>query len=76
MVSPSKLKRVDAKTQKRLDYLMTRSNEGELTGAERAEFETMTEELEALSVTNAKLLAKRVPPGPASNAQGGEIGKT
>jgi len=57
-----KLKRIDAKTQNRLDYLMARSNEGELTKAERAEFEALTEELEALSVANAKLLAQHIRP--------------
>jgi len=51
------IQRIDAKTQKRLDYLMARSNEGELTDAERAELETFAIELEALSIKNAKLLA-------------------
>ena len=67
---------MDAKTQDRLDYLMARSNEGELTGAERAEFEALTEELEALSVANAKLLAQHTPSGPSRSAQGGGIGAT
>jgi len=49
--------RIDAKTQKRLNYLMARSNEGKLTDAERTELERFVVELEALSIKNAKLLA-------------------
>jgi hypothetical protein len=57
-----KLQRIDAKTQKRLDYLMARSNEGELTDAERTELERFAAELEALSIKNAKLLAQHAHP--------------
>jgi hypothetical protein len=57
-----KLQRIDAKTQKRLDYLMARSNEGELTEDERTELEKFATELEALSIKNAKLLAQHARP--------------
>jgi hypothetical protein len=56
--STPRLQRIGAKTQKRLDYLMARSNEDELTGDERTELEKYAIELEALSIKNAKLLAK------------------
>ena len=65
-----KLQRIDTKTQKRLDYLMTRSNEGELTGDERTELEMLVVDLEALSIKNAKLLAQHARPGQGMNAAG------
>jgi Cro/C1-type HTH DNA-binding domain len=65
-----KLQRIDAKTQKRLDYLMARSNEGELTDAERTELERFAVELEALSIKNAKLLARHARPDRRSNSPG------
>jgi len=68
MAAPSKsareasLQRIDAKTQKRLDYLMARSNEGELTDAEQTQLERFVVDLEALSIKNAKLLAQHARP--------------
>ena len=59
-----KLHRIDLNTQKRLDYLMIRSNEGELTAAERTELEKLAEALESLSIRNAKLLAQHTRPEP------------
>jgi len=54
-----KLERIDPRTQKRLDYLMARSNEGELTSGERGELEALASKLEALSIKNAQVLAQR-----------------
>ncbi len=53
-----KLRRVDAKTQKRLDYLMARANEGELTKEEEKEMEERMADLENLSIENAKIPAQ------------------
>lgn len=63
-----KLHQIDAKTQKRLDYLMARSNDGELTEDERTELERSAVELEALSIKNAKLLAQHARPEQRKNA--------
>ena len=57
-----KLHRIDKKTQKRLDYLMARSNEGELTDSERSELEKLAGDLEMLSIKNAKLLGGHARP--------------
>ena len=65
-----KLQRIDPKTQKRLDYLMARSNEGELTDDERMELERFAAELEALSIRNAKLLAQHAHPEQRKNSAG------
>lgn len=54
-----KLHRIDGKTQKRLDELMTRNTEGELTAKERKELEELGELVERLSFENAQLLARR-----------------
>lgn len=56
-----KLGRINIKTQKRLDYLMSKSNEGELAGDERTELEALVIEMERLSIQNAKILAKHAP---------------
>jgi hypothetical protein len=62
-----KLQRIDAKTQKRLDYLMARSNEGELTEDERTELEKFATELEAARPSrpprSAQDLGQRSHPG-------------
>jgi len=63
-----KLHHIDPKTQKRLDYLMARSNDGDLTDDERAELERFAVELEALSINNAKLLARHAHPEQRKNA--------
>jgi hypothetical protein len=65
-----KLHRIDSKTQKRLDYLMACSNEGELTDHERTELEKLASELEALSIKNAKLLAQHARREPRKGASG------
>ena len=53
-----KLHRIDEKTQKRLDELMTRNTEGELTARERKELEELGNLVERLSFENAQLLAR------------------
>jgi DNA-binding Xre family transcriptional regulator len=53
-----KLHRIDEKTQKRLDELMTRNTEGKLTARERKELEELGEAVERLSFENAQLLAR------------------
>jgi hypothetical protein len=54
----TKLQRIDEKTQRRLDELMTRNTEGELTAKERKELEELGELVERLSFQNAQLLAR------------------
>jgi DNA-binding Xre family transcriptional regulator len=53
-----KLHRIDEKTQKRLDDLMTRNTEGKLTARERKELEQLGARVERLSFENAQLLAR------------------
>ena len=53
-----RLHRIDSKTQGRLNDLMSRSNEGTLTGEERVEFEELAARVEQLSLENAKLMAR------------------
>lgn len=55
--SPLRLQRIDARTQARLDELMTRNTEGTLGGAERRELEKLGRTVEKLSLENARLLA-------------------
>lgn len=52
-----KLHRIDAKTQSRLDELMTKNTEGTLTAAEKKELASLGETVERLSLENAKMLA-------------------
>jgi DNA-binding Xre family transcriptional regulator len=56
---PSKpeLHRIDDQTQQRLSYLMSRSNEGKLTGAEATELAELGAHAEKLSLENARILA-------------------
>jgi hypothetical protein len=46
--------RVDAKTQARIDRLARRCNEGKLTEAERAEYETYVTAIDFVAVLQAK----------------------
>lgn len=58
--SPSQgLKRLSAAKQRRLDTLMTRHNEGQLTEVEREELRALVGEAEAITLANARLLAKQ-----------------
>jgi DNA-binding Xre family transcriptional regulator len=50
------LKRLDPKLQKELDRLMDKNNEGDLTKDERARFEGLLDEVQEISVYNAKAL--------------------
>jgi hypothetical protein len=50
------LRRLDTKTQDRLDALMKKNNAGTLTAAEKREFETLAEKAHQLSMDNARLL--------------------
>jgi len=68
---PPKLERLDAAMQDRLDELMSRNNEGKLTGSERRELGKMVDEVERISLTNARLMARQAgrakrPAGPAA----------
>ena len=50
------LKHLDARSQKELDRLMDKNNEGELTKSEQARFKALLEEVQKMSVYNAKAL--------------------
>lgn len=54
--------KADAKTQARVDYLAERCNEGELTPAERSEYERIVEVGDIVAILKAKarlLLARK-----------------
>lgn len=53
----SRLQRIDAEMQARLDDLMGKNTEGLLTAAERREFRKLGQLVEKLSLENARLLA-------------------
>ena len=56
--SPSpRLRRINAETQARLDELMSKNTEGNLTTTERRELERLGRQVEKLSLENAHLLA-------------------
>jgi DNA-binding Xre family transcriptional regulator len=56
----ARLSRLDAKTQARLDVLMSKNNEGQLTAAERKEFVALADQAHRMSIENARtLLAER-----------------
>ena len=63
-----KLHRIDAKTQARLDELMTKNTEGALTAAERKELTNLGETVERLSLENARMLAAHAESGRRSRA--------
>ena len=52
----AQLRRLDAKTQSRLDTLMEKNNDGKLTAAERREFAALADHAHAISMSNARLL--------------------
>jgi DNA-binding Xre family transcriptional regulator len=52
----AKLSRLDGKTQTRLDALMARNNEGQLTAAERKEFVALADQAHRMSMENARTL--------------------
>jgi hypothetical protein len=54
----TRLRRLSAGKQRRLDALMGRNNEGQLTGAERNELEALVREAEEITLANAKALAR------------------
>lgn len=50
------LKRLDPKSQRELDRLMDKNNEGELTKSEQARFKVLLGEAQSISLYNAKAL--------------------
>jgi DNA-binding Xre family transcriptional regulator len=50
------LKHLDAKSQKELDRLMDKNNEGELTKSERARFKALLDEVHKITLYNSKAL--------------------
>ncbi len=54
---PSRLQRIDADTQARLDELMGKNTEGTLDAVERRELDKLGRLVEKLSLENARLLA-------------------
>jgi DNA-binding Xre family transcriptional regulator len=50
------LRHLDAKSQKELDRLMDKNNEGELTKSEQARFKALLDEVQTISLYNAKAL--------------------
>ena len=55
--SPPKLKKLPAAKQQRMDHLLERNREGDITSAEKAKLKQLVEEAEQLMVENAKRLA-------------------
>ncbi len=53
----ARLQTLDAKTQERLDTLMTQNNEGQLDAAELAELRELVRQVEELTLHNARLLS-------------------
>lgn len=53
------LQRLPKQKQQRLDELMDRNNEGQLSKTERAELEALVEEGEALSLANTRMLVEQ-----------------
>ena len=53
---PRQLRRLDARTQSRLDELMSKNNDGKLTVGEKREFAELAEKAHKLSLDNARLL--------------------
>jgi hypothetical protein len=52
-----RLRRLPAGRQKRLDVLMAKNNDGQLTRAEQGELEDLVREAEQITLENARLLA-------------------
>ena len=55
---PPKLKKFPAAKQRRLDELLEKNSEGNITGREKARLEQLVAEAEQLMVANAKSLAR------------------
>jgi hypothetical protein len=55
---PPKLKKFPAAKQRRLDELLEKNSEGNITGREKARLEQLVAEAEQLMVANAKLLVQ------------------
>ena len=55
---PPKLKKFPAAKQRRLDELLEKNSEGNITGREKARLKQLVAEAEQLMVANAKLLAR------------------
>jgi DNA-binding Xre family transcriptional regulator len=53
------LKRLDPKSQRELDRLMDKNNEGELTKSEQARFKALLDEVRRISLYNAKALVSQ-----------------
>jgi hypothetical protein len=53
------LKRLDPKAQQQLDRLMDKNNEGELTQKEKAHFKALLDEVQKISLYNAKALVSQ-----------------
>ena len=50
------LQRLDPKSEKELDRLMAKNNEGKLTEKERARFQTLLDEVQKITLYNSKML--------------------
>jgi DNA-binding Xre family transcriptional regulator len=53
------LKRLDPKSQQQLDRLMDKNNEGELTKTEQGRFKALLDEVQKISLYNAKALVSQ-----------------
>jgi DNA-binding Xre family transcriptional regulator len=53
------LKRLDSQSQQELDRLMDKNNEGELTPKEKARFKALLDEVQKISLYNAKALVSQ-----------------
>jgi DNA-binding Xre family transcriptional regulator len=53
------LKRLDPRSQQELDRLMDKNNEGELTQKEKARFKALLDEVQRISLYNAKALVSQ-----------------
>ncbi len=59
----AQLRRLDAKSQARLDVLMSKNNEGALHSAERKEFDALADHAHKISMENARTLLAEPPAG-------------
>src|SRR5262249_13165847 len=55
----TRLRRMSVTTQRRLDTLMARNNEGQLSSTERKELRALVREAEELTLHNARILARQ-----------------
>lgn len=53
------LQRLDQKSEKELDRLMDKNNEGKLTEKERAQFKALLDEVQRITLYNSKMLVDR-----------------